>query len=105
VPHLGLLRGEAVLPVPPGEPAVLAVRPERLLLSAGALSAANAFVARLEELAYQGQDVMLHFRVDGLDRLLVARATAAGFEALGLEEGQSITVGFEARHGRVLPAR
>jgi len=104
-PHLGLLKGEAVKPIAPGEPALLAVRPERLLLSAGALGADNAFAAVLEELAYQGQDVMLHFRVEGLERPLVARATAAAFEALGLAEGQAMTLGFDARHGRVLPLR
>ncbi|HKY95480.1 MAG TPA: ABC transporter ATP-binding protein [Kiloniellales bacterium] len=105
VPHLGLLKGEAVKPVPPGEPAILAVRPERVLLSAGALAAANAFTARLEDLTYLGQDVLLHFRLDFIDRPLVARATAAGFEALGLEDGQYMTLGFETRHGRILPLR
>ena len=105
VPNLGLLKGEAVTPVPPGEPAVLSVRPERILLSAGALSAGNAFPAHLQDLAYQGQDVMLHFRIDGFGRPLLARATVAAFEALGLEAGQPMTVGFEARHGRILPLR
>jgi len=105
VQHLGLLRGEAVQALAPGDPAVVALRPERLLLSAGALGADNSFAATLEDLAYLGQDVMLHFRVEGLARRLVARATAAGFEALGLQEGQAMTLGFDARHGRVLPAR
>ena len=105
VAHLGLLKGEMAGPIAPGEPAVLAVRPERLLLSAGALGTDNAFAAQLEEVSYRGQDVLLHFAVEGLAARLLARATAAGFEALRLEEGQMLTLGFEARHGRILPVR
>jgi ABC-type Fe3+/spermidine/putrescine transport system ATPase subunit len=105
VPHLGLLKGEMARPIVPGEPAVLAVRPERVLLSAGALGADNHFAARLEELSYRGQDLLLHFAVEGVAAPLLARATTAGFEALGLHEGQVLTLGFEARHARILPAR
>ncbi len=56
------------------------------------------------DLAYHGQDVMLHLAAEAVPRPLVARLTAAAFEALGLESGQRVSVGFRAEEARVLPA-
>ena len=97
VPGLGLLKGEGS--ATSGQPASLAVRPERLSLTG---EGENRITGKLVELAYHGQDMLAHIAVSGLANPLVARLPITTYEGAALTPGSATTVIFTARHGRVL---
>ncbi|QEX24844.1 polyamine-transporting ATPase [Hypericibacter adhaerens] len=97
-----------LLPAPPGvlaagTPAALAIRPERIRVRpAAATASGQGLEGRIESIAYLGQDLILHVRVAGLVRPLVARL-GTGLESLpDMTEGASVTCDWTAERARLL---
>jgi spermidine/putrescine transport system ATP-binding protein/putrescine transport system ATP-binding protein len=86
-----------------GTPASLAIRPERIRVQPAISRAEGQGLAgRVESIAYLGQDLILHVRVAGLPRPLVARL-GAGQESLpDLTEGALVACEWTMERGRLL---
>jgi spermidine/putrescine ABC transporter ATP-binding subunit len=89
--------------LPVGTPATLAIRPERVRVRpAGPAPAGDGLVGLVESVAYLGQDLILHVRVAGLKRPLVARL-GAGQESLPeMTEGASVMCEWTVERARLL---
>jgi len=89
--------------LPIGMPAALAIRPERIRVRpAGSGSAGDGLTGRVESIAYLGQDLILHVRVAGLKRPLVARL-GAGQESLPeMTEGAPVACEWTVERARLL---
>ncbi|MEJ8572037.1 ABC transporter ATP-binding protein [Microbaculum marinum] len=99
----GLLQGTGATGIAAGERVALAVRPERIALSREAgLAGHNAVAGDIADLAYHGQDVNLLVRVDGVDRPVMVRLTAAEEEQGNFQPGQRVWCNWRPEHGRVL---
>ena len=93
-PHGGL---------PAGTPAALAIRPERVRVRpAGPAAAGEGLVGRVESIAYLGQDLILHVRVAGLKRPLVARLGAGEDTLPAMTEGASVSCAWVVERARLL---
>ncbi|GAB5467365.1 MAG: ABC transporter ATP-binding protein [Rhodospirillales bacterium] len=101
-PTLGLLRGALPPDLSPGQPASLAVRPERLLVGQAAEGLANRLQVTLQEIAYRGGDLLLQLQLPGDTEQLEARlsVTQGPFD---LTPGQSLVLGWQAEDSRILP--
>jgi ABC-type Fe3+/spermidine/putrescine transport system ATPase subunit len=86
-----------------GTPAALAIRPERVRVRPAAPAAAGeGLVGRVESIAYLGQDLILHVRIAGLKRSLVARLGAGEDTLPALTEGTSVSCAWAAERARLL---
>ncbi|QEX19632.1 polyamine-transporting ATPase [Hypericibacter terrae] len=89
--------------LPAGTPASLAIRPERIRVRPGTPTASgDGLAGRVESVAYLGQDLILHVRVVGLARPLVARL-GAGQESLPeMTEGAAVACEWTKERARLL---
>jgi spermidine/putrescine transport system ATP-binding protein/putrescine transport system ATP-binding protein len=89
--------------LPAGTPASLAIRPERIRVRPGTPTASgDGLAGRVESVAYLGQDLILHVRVAGLARPLVARL-GAGQESLPeMTEGAAVACEWTKERARLL---
>ncbi len=100
VPGLGVFDAANLADVPSGTKAALAIRPERILVSETA--AAGALPAEVDGLAYLGQDLILHLKLDGQAKPLVARLPAANPLSTHVARGTKIWCGWSAAHSLIL---
>ncbi len=87
-------RGLGAVPAPSGNGNLLAIRPERVRLSAQGESGAPA--GQVEGAAFLGQDVIAHIVVPGLERPIIARLAAGHPLAAGLTRGQQVWLSWQA---------
>jgi putative spermidine/putrescine transport system ATP-binding protein len=85
----GTIRARLGAKLPIGAPAVLALRPEKVLVGSSAM-ADNLFSARVEELIYFGDHTRLRLQLGGSDSF-IARATFRDGHS-GLKRGDTIAV-------------
>jgi putative spermidine/putrescine transport system ATP-binding protein len=83
-------------------PAVLALRPERLVLGPAAAGLANRVSGTVELVSYLGSSLDVHVRVSPADRVIVSQPNRA--DATLPKEGDTIEVGWPAAAAVVLPA-
>ena len=99
----GLL--SATLPggVAAGQPASLAVRPERLSVATARPSdGTNALKGRVIDSAYHGTDLSLHVAVDGVARRVLIRLPSHQAEGAGWRAGQDIWCCWAPADSRIL---
>ncbi|HNB28355.1 MAG TPA: ABC transporter ATP-binding protein [Alphaproteobacteria bacterium] len=87
-------RGLGTVPAPTGGGNLLAIRPERVHLSAAAQ--AGALAGQVEGAAFLGQDVIAHVLVAGLERPIIARLAAGHPLAAQLGRGQQVWLSWQA---------
>jgi spermidine/putrescine ABC transporter ATP-binding subunit len=86
-----------------GATATLAIRPERIRVRpAGPAAIADGLAGKVESIAYLGQDLILHIRIDGLARALVARLGAGQDSLPDLTEGAAVSCEWTAERARLL---
>ena len=86
-----------------GAPATIAVRPERLLLSAEAgLEGHNAVRGEIADIAYHGQDLTVQVVIAGIDRPILVRVPAGDENAEHLQPGQPVWCNWQAQYGSIL---
>ncbi len=100
---IGLLRGEAVAVGAEGSAATLAVRPERIRVSATP-GAVNALSGTVDAIAYLGQDLMVQIGLPGRPQPLVARIGAGAEAAQRLASGMKVWCDWPAEDSRILLA-
>ena len=100
VPGLGILAAANAATVPEGAPAALAIRPERISLSA--IPVADSLEGTIDGSAYLGQDVILHLRLAATGQTLVARLPASNPLAEQAEQGRRFYCTWSAEHARLL---
>jgi len=84
-------------------PVTLAVRPERLRLTAAPLDGLdNGFHGEIAAIAYHGQDLNLQVRVPGLSHPLLVRLSSAAEGAEALTVGDAVWCGWSAADSRIL---
>jgi spermidine/putrescine transport system ATP-binding protein/putrescine transport system ATP-binding protein len=89
--------------LPDGATATLAIRPERIRVRpTGPADVAEGFAGRVENIAYLGQDLILHIGVAGLSRPLVARLGAGQDSLPDLAEGAAVSCEWTAERARLL---
>jgi spermidine/putrescine ABC transporter ATP-binding subunit len=89
--------------LPDGATATLAIRPERIRVRpTGRADVAEGFAGRVENIAYLGQDLILHIGVAGLSRPLVARLGAGQDSLPDLAEGAAVSCEWTAERARLL---
>lgn len=83
--------------------AVLAVRPERIvLLSEADTGGANTVMGEIADIAYHGQDLTVHVEIQSVDRHVQARISAADNDAGMFRVGQEVWCTWHPEHGRIL---
>jgi len=100
VAGLGLLPAQDLDALPEGAAASLAVRPERVVLSAD--PAPGALAASVVGSAYMGQDMVVHLALAESGLPLVARLAASHRLASGIENGSQVHCSWAAEHARLL---
>ena len=100
VPGLGTLPAANAGDVPEGSAAALAIRPERIVLTAE--PADRALAGTVDGAAYLGQDVILHLRLDATGQVLVARLPASHALADQAERGRRFYCAWSGEHARLL---
>ena len=98
----GLLKGAVPDGIETGATAAVAVRPERLALSAEAPGGANAVKGEIAEIAYRGQDLQVHVTAEGVERRVMVRISAADENAQNFRTGQPVWCTWNPEHGRIL---
>ena len=99
----GLLRADTKGDAAHQGPAVLAVRPERITLSPMAPpDGPNALKGEIADIAYHGQDLTVHVEIQGVDRHIQARISAADDDAGAFSTGQEVWCTWRREHGRIL---
>ena len=97
---LGNLAASNAADVAEGTAAALAIRPERVTLSA--TPNAQAIEGEVVGSAYLGQDLIVHLRLKGGDRILVARLPASHALAEQAERGRRFYCAWSPEHARLL---
>jgi spermidine/putrescine ABC transporter ATP-binding subunit len=100
VPGLGLFNAANLDDVPLGAAGALAVRPERVAVQD--TEVAGAIAAEVEGLAYLGQDLILHLRLEGQDKPVVARVHAANPVTTHVARGSRLWCGWSAANSLIL---
>ena len=86
-----------------GAAAVIAVRPERIALHTKARpEAASAVEGTISDIAYHGQDLNVHVAIEGLERHVQVRISAADEAASDYEIGRTVWCAWNPRHARLL---
>lgn len=88
--------------MPAGQPALAAVRPERLCLGDG--HGENRVTGTVRAMAYHGLDLQLHVATAASPGPVMVRLTADVAENRSLEIGDEVTISWAARDTRVFPA-
>ena len=84
----------------PGAAVFVAIRPERMFLSAPG-GGAESIAATLRDVVFQGSKVQLHFAGTGADQIVVETAQ---LPPSGFEIGQPVRISFAAEDALVFPA-
>ncbi|NIA68049.1 ABC transporter ATP-binding protein [Pelagibius litoralis] len=101
----GLLTAALPSGVAPGQPASLAVRPERLSMAAARpADGANAVAGRVVDIAYHGTDLSLHVAVAGVERRVLARLPSNRARDAGWQAGQEVWCCWAPEDSRILVA-
>jgi spermidine/putrescine ABC transporter ATP-binding subunit len=100
VPGLGVFDAANLADVVAGTAGSLAIRPERVVVSDTAI--AGTIPAEVEGLAYLGQDLILHLKLDGQAKPLVARLPAANPLTTHIARGTKVWCGWSAAHSLIL---
>jgi spermidine/putrescine transport system ATP-binding protein/putrescine transport system ATP-binding protein len=100
VPGLGLFEAANRQDLPPGMPAVMAIRPERLRLHEAA--AESLLPGRVDGLAYLGQDLIVHLRLEATGQILIARLPAGHDLARDIVTGQRLWCDWPSAQARLL---
>ena len=88
----------------PGQPLILAIRPEEILVGPTARAAANALTARVRSVQFLGSFTRLGLGLPGDGEVTVECDVAAGaFAELGVKEGAEIAVALRPEALRVFP--
>jgi spermidine/putrescine ABC transporter ATP-binding subunit len=104
VDGVGLLASDGDGP-PPGAPAYLAVRPEKLTLhAADPGGGGNRLRSVIERIAYFGDDMSVHLRVEGCEKPMVAKLRDNEAEMLDLTPGIPLWIVWPPSSSRVLRA-
>lgn len=97
------LRGAVPGGIADGARVDMAVRPERVTLSAAQPpDGLNRIKGRVSDITYYGQELGVCVRVEGLPGHLHARLSCADDQAGGLHNGQTLWCAWEAKHSRIL---
>ena len=83
-----------------GEPALAAVRPERIVLFPAA-DIANRTSGTVEAVAYHGLDLQLHVRTELADKPFLVRVTADTADRRTLRIGDAVEIGWAAADTRI----
>lgn len=103
VDGLGLLRGNTVGNISPGDAAWITVRPERIRLSAEKpVDLDNSFEVEIQDSAYLGQDLKLQLKSTVNQISLEVRLTSEQAECARYQPGQKIWCGWRAQDASVL---
>jgi spermidine/putrescine ABC transporter ATP-binding subunit len=81
-------------------PAMAAVRPERIRLTASE----NTLPGKVVAMAYHGLDLQLHVQTAAAPKPVAVRLTADMAEAQDLRQGDAVTLGWSAKDTRIFPA-
>jgi spermidine/putrescine ABC transporter ATP-binding subunit len=100
VPGLGVFDAANIGAIPVGTQAALAVRPERVVISE--TEQAGALPAEIDGLAYLGQDLILHLKLPGQAKPLVARLPAANPLTTHIARGSQVWCGWSAANSLIL---
>jgi spermidine/putrescine ABC transporter ATP-binding subunit len=100
VPGLGVFDAANLADVATGTAGSLAIRPERVVVSDTALE--GAIPAEVEGLAYLGQDLILHLKIAGQAKPLVARLPAANPLTAHVARGAKVWCGWSSAHSLIL---
>ncbi|MBL8711244.1 MAG: ABC transporter ATP-binding protein, partial [Rhodospirillaceae bacterium] len=100
VPGLGVFGALNLEDIAPGAPGVLAIRPERIELHLR--EQAGALVAKIDGLAYLGQDLILHLKLADRSAPLIARVPAANPLSAELAQGMPLWCAWPASHSLIL---
>jgi spermidine/putrescine ABC transporter ATP-binding subunit len=100
VKGLGLFEAANLDEIAPGAAGALAVRPERVTISA--TESAGALQAEIDGLAYLGQDLVLHLKLAGQEKPLVVRVPAANPLTTHVARGGRIWCAWPAAHSLIL---
>jgi putative spermidine/putrescine transport system ATP-binding protein len=82
-------------------PAVIALRPERLVLGAPAAGLDNRLTGTVELVSYLGSSIDVHVRVSSADRIVISQPNRADGQAP--KEGDKIEVGWPSQAAVVFP--
>lgn len=86
-----------------GAAAVIAVRPERIVLHAkDRPEGASGVEGKVSDIAYHGQDLNVHVAVEGVERHVQVRISAADDAARDYEIGRTVWCAWDPRHARLL---
>ena len=103
VPGLGRLPAADGAALASGSSAVLAVRPEKVVVRPVHVTDPPSLLAgEIGEIAYHGEDVQIHVHVPGLARPLLARLPASEVERAGFSRGVAVGCGWDRGHARLL---
>ena len=87
----------------PGDAALAAVRPERVVLFPGP-DLPNRATGTIEALAYHGLDLQLHVRTAPAGKPLLVRVTADAADRRPVRPGEAVEIGWSAADTRIFPA-
>ncbi len=86
-----------------GASCAIAVRPERISLSApDRLEGRNAVSGEISDIAYHGQDINIHVSVAGSRNAVLARISTADDKSRSFSIGQTVWCNWRPEHGRIL---
>ncbi|WP_374310154.1 ABC transporter ATP-binding protein [Dongia sp.] len=100
VPGLGIFPAANLADIAMGCAGSLAVRPERITVTGAEMAA--ALPAEVDGSAYLGQDLILHLRLQGQAKPLVARLPAANPLTTHVVRGQRVWCGWSDAHSLIL---
>ena len=98
-----LLRGAMPRGFANGARVDMAVRPERMKLSAAQPATdVNHLKGRVSDITYYGQELGVRVQVEGLSGHIRARLSCAADQAGNLHKGQAVWCAWEVKHSRIL---
>lgn len=100
VPGIGTLSAANIADIPVGAEGALAIRPERIGVSE--TDPGQAIAAEVEGLAYLGQDLILHLKLAGQAKPLVARVPAANPLTTHVARGSRVWCAWSTAHSLIL---
>jgi putative spermidine/putrescine transport system ATP-binding protein len=98
----GVIRALAVNVGREGEPVLLSLRPERVLLNPPPTVTPNLYEAEVRELIFLGDHLRVHLSIPGSDQLILKIPNSLGRSRL--EPGQRVTIGWRPEDCRALDA-
>lgn len=97
-----MIRARAVSDLAAGEPTILSLRPERIVVDPPGRDEPNRFTAEVAEIIYQGDQVRCRLSVSFSDSFNVKLTNDA--RRIDFQKGKTVTVGWDWSDCRALPA-